>query len=222
MTLKIAKKTKARQLRRQGKSFSEIMDEVGHIPKGTLSGWLKDIRLTKEQQQRINRKKSKGSDRGRQKGAWTNHLKRQKRIATIQKRAEREFQLFREDRIFLAGLMLYIAEGSKKHERFHFSNSDPYLVKFFIDWVIRFGKIERKDLKLRLYIHRVYADENCESFWSEFLSMPRSQFLKTVFKPSSHTKKKNERYKGCIRVEAPGSEFYWKVMKWQELFYREV
>jgi transposase-like protein len=211
---------KAIKLRKQGKTYSEIQRAIGPLAKSTLSNWLKQINLTKTQKIRILKKISDAAALGRQKGGWKNHQKRLERIARIQTTAVKEFSLFSKNPFFLTGLILYLSEGARKIERFQFMNSDPYLVKIMIKWLCLFGKITKKDIKARLYTHKLYTTQNHEKFWSCFLNIPASQFLKTIYKPTPHKIKKNFDHKGCIRIEISGSELFWKIMKWRDILYK--
>ncbi len=213
-------KHKVIKLRKQGKTYSEIQRTVGPLPKSTLSNWLKPINLTKIQKIRILKKISNAAILGRQKGGWKNHQKRLERIARIQAMAVKEFPLFSKKPIFLVGLVLYLAEGTRKTERFQFMNSDPYLVKIMIKWLCLFGKTTKKDIKARLYTHKHCVSQKHEKFWSRFLDIATSQFLKTIYKSTPHTIKKNFDYKGCIRIEISGSELFWKIMKWRDILYK--
>jgi hypothetical protein len=124
--------------------------------------------------------------------------------------------------MFLAGLILYLAEGSKKSEQFQFMNSDPKLMKYMILWVTKCGNKDFKTLRFRLYIHKLYEHENCETFWLKELKADSTQFLKTIYKPTGRVYKKNPQYKGCLRLEVAGSELYWKTMAWRDCFYYEL
>ena len=214
-------KTRALSLRKQGKTYSEIQEMLGPLPKSTLSGWLKMIELTEIQKKHIQQKIINRSALGRQKGGWTNHKKRLARISAIQMKAKKEYAFLSGDRLFLVGIALYSAEGSRKIERFQFMNSDPFLIKIMLKWIRIFGTVSFKNIKARLYIHGIYARENHEKFWSSFLNIAPTQFQKTILKPTTHKVKKNPEYKGCLRIETSGSELYWKMMTWRELFYKE-
>lgn len=214
-------KTKAIFLRKQGKTYSEIQEALGPLPKGTLSGWLKMVELTEAQKERIQRKIIDRSTLGRQKGGWTNHQNRLTRISAIQTKARKEYDSLSSNNLFLVGIALYSAEGSRKTERFQFMNSDPFLIKIMLKWVKKFDIDSFKNIKMRLYIHKIYIHENHEKFWSDFLNIVPSQFYKTILKPTPHKVKKNPDYKGCLRIETSGSELYWKMMTWRELFYKE-
>lgn len=206
-------------MRKGGKTYSEIRLALGHLPKSTLSNWLKPVELTFKQRLRIAQKIVGGSTLGRQRGGWKNHEKRLARIAAIQKVAAKEFAGLKNDHFFVPGLLLYLAEGSKKAERFQFMNSDPHLVRYMQLWLHGVAKIKNEDIRSRLYTHKFYAHDNHEKFWSDFLKIPLAQFYQTIYKPTGHRIKKNPSYRGCIRIEIGGSELYWKIMKWRDLLY---
>lgn len=212
-------KVQAIALRKQGKTFSEICAVIGPVPKGTLSHWLKSIELTQEQQTRIKKSMSEKGLVGRHIGAQKNHQNRLRRLEEIRLVAQSEYEQCVLDSFFLAGLLLYLAEGTKKTEQFHFMNSDPKLVQYMVMWVTKFSNYNVRDLHFRLYIHELYAHEKCESFWIKELGVDQSQFLKTIYKPTGRVHKKNPTYKGCVRLEIPGSELYWKTMTWRDCFY---
>ena len=214
--MKLELKAKAIKLRRQGKTFTEIQKLIGPVSKSSLSLWLKPVELTKEQKHRILKKMASRSDLGRQKGGFTNHQNRINRIVNLQAIANSEFEKLTNKPIFIPGLVLYLAEGSRKYERFQFMNSDPRLIKLMIKW-LRVLNISIADIQARLYIHHVYANENCENFWARMTNIPLSQFSKTIYKPTVYLLKKNPSYKGCLRVEVRGSELFWKVVKWGDM-----
>ncbi len=215
-------KEKALALRSQGKTFSEIQIRIGLIPKSTLSNWLRSVQLTPRQTARIKKIMTESGHAGRQVGSEKNRQNRIERLERIQKVASLDYLRFLPKPDFLAGLTLYLAEGSKKTERFSFMNSDPYLMKFIINWMKEFGSVELKDIRFRLYTHQQYAHEECELFWINRLGASSGQFLQTIYKPSEREYKKNPTYKGCLRMDAPGSELYWRTMMWRDCFYSSI
>ena|SRR3990167_2592473 len=220
--MKLDLKIQAIGLRKQGKTYSEIQAEIGPVSKNSLSRWLRPIELTAKQKTRITEKSLTLGHIGRMKGSERNHEKRLERLARIHSGAKMNFPVLCKNSSFLPGLVLYLAEGSKKTERFEFMNSDPYLIALISQWITKFGGLEPSDIRYRLYIHKVYANEDCEKFWVEFLGLMPEQLLKTIYKPTLHKVKKNPSYKGCMRVELRGSELYWKVMTWQKCLYNSI
>ncbi|HOX41282.1 MAG TPA: hypothetical protein PK263_03755 [bacterium] len=219
MKLRIEDKSKAIVLRRQGCSYGEIRKIIPNLSKGTISGWLKNIELTKEQRVEISSRAVSAFEKNRIKGAWANKEKACNRIAQIQSDAESKFAEFAKKHLFIAGIMLYWAEGSKTSRSFQFMNSDPRLIRLMLKFLREVVQVDEHLIKIRLYIHKVYETENCENYWSDVTGIPINRFQKTVFKLSLHNTKKNPRYKGCCRIEITRSEIFWKIAKWEELLY---
>ncbi len=215
-------KHQAIALRSEGKTLSEIQVSIGQIPKSTLSTWLKGIELTDDQRSRIRILATHAGSAGRQKGAWVNQQKRILRLAELEKIATSEYSSHLSNKLFAPGLALYMAEGTKKTEAFVFMNSDIRLVELMILWTNQIGGIKKESLKFRLYIHELYKQENCEDFWIERLHINKTQLQKTIYKPTGRAYKKNPNYKGCLRLEVPGSDLYWKTMTWWDCFFSDL
>jgi hypothetical protein len=64
-------KSIARDMRRNGHTYSEILNYLkkhyGKVSKGSLSNWLRDITLTNSQMERIRQKEEEGKRKGREK-----------------------------------------------------------------------------------------------------------------------------------------------------------
>lgn len=205
------------KLRRRGYSYSEIMDMIPNLSKGTLSGWLKNIELTDDQKKRLLQKICDGSERSRFRGSLRNKEKAVERIINLQKKAEDEYQRLDINPLFKVGLCLYWAEGAKKSRSFQFVNSDPQMISLELRWLREILCVEENEIKIRIYIHEIYKDENCEKFWSEVTKISKERFFRTIYKPTQHKIKKNPGYKGCCRLDITKSEIYWKIVKWQQM-----
>ena len=83
--------------------------------------------------------------------------------------------------LFGLGLGLFWGEGSKRSlNAIRISNSDPALVKKFIEFLVAIYNIDRNRLKFQL---QIYDDLNLEkliSFWTKYLLVDRKQFYKTT------------------------------------------
>ena len=206
----------ALDLRKQGKSYNEILESVA-VAKSTLSLWLKDLPLTADEERYLKTRTDRNISRGRTKAASElrkNRIKREKAVYLI---ANQEFKKFATDAKFLLGVMLYWAEGSSKHPMFQFTNSNPILVEFMYGWIKTYINCEQEfQIRPRLYIHKAYAGEDCERFWANLLGLEKSEFAKTVYKPSFREYKKNPNYKGCLRLDVSGVNNYRRVMAWKK------
>lgn len=177
---KVEERTRARALRRQGLSFSEIQAIVA-VSKGTLNRWLKEIELTPEQKQRLLDRTVTGREKARMRGAWRNREKRRQRMAAAFDQARREFPERILDPLFMTGVVLYWAEGSKTAPPFMFINSDPVAIRTMIEWLTCVGVPKEKTVA-NVYVHRIYADCGFERFWETVTELPPSQFRSPVFK----------------------------------------
>lgn len=170
-------------LRKQGKSYGEIRNEL-NVSKSTLSDWLKKYPLTPEQIQSLKSKINLRIEKYRN----TREEQRQKRYRQIEKEELNKWLPLSEKELYLAGLFLYWGEGGKRLQgSITLNNTDPEVVKFFLYWLIKILKFERK--KLRVYVH-LYSDMNIDdelNYWSKELNLPRSQFIKPYIKQSKRS-----------------------------------
>lgn len=217
MKLRVQDKLSAIALRMEGYSYKEIMERIP-VSKSTLSGWLKYIKLSTEQEQRLHQKITLRSNVGRANGAITNRRKRQEREDRVIAEAKRLFEKFENDPFFIFGIAMYWAEGAKKSVMFQLMNSDPTVIRLMVVWMERYMGLERqKDIFFRLYIHNVYAHENCEGFWINHLGVTPLRLKKTIYKPTPHLIKRNPEYMGCMRIELYNVNFFYMVRAWQNM-----
>jgi hypothetical protein len=86
------------------------------------------------------------------------------------------------EKIFLfgLGLGLFWGEGSKKSlNSLRISNSDPKLIKKFIDFLICIYNIDKKKLKFQLQTYDDLNKKKLLIFWAKYLSVKENQFFKT-------------------------------------------
>jgi transposase len=204
MRSRVQEKIQAIALRMQGYSYSQIQEQIP-VSKGLLSGWLKYIKLTDQQEKDLLIKIQQRSRNGVAKAVASNIKKRKEREVDAYKEAEVIYSKHRTDPIFIAGVCLYWAEGSKRSSGLQFMNSDPELIVFMLFWLQKYLSIRKEDIRLRINTHADFSDEKYEEFWSEKTGIPLTQFMKTIYKPNRHgAYKKNPDYKGCVGLTARG------------------
>ena len=210
------------RLRQRGFTYPEIQAQIPALPKGTLAGWMKNLELPPVALQRLERRMSDGRERARFRAIISNRARRMERERQVAVAARQEFGRFKSDPLFLVGLALYLAEGSKRSGFFQFINSSPQLIRIMVKWVEKFLGIRRTQWRFRLYIHRPYAHERCEEFWSRVVRVPVERFSRTVYKPTPHTVKKNPDYRGCLRINAGGIDGLRRIRVWGLELYRHL
>ena len=100
---------KAIELRKQGKSYSQIK-KVLKVSKGTLSCWLRDYPLSKQRIRELCNQNEQRIERFRQ----TMRRKREKRWNEAFQKAKKELLPFYKKDLLIAGLFLYRGEVTKK------------------------------------------------------------------------------------------------------------
>ena len=129
---KLKEKEKAIQLRKKGYSYSEILKEV-YVAKSTLSLWLRYVGLAKRQKQRLTQKRIEAQKRG----AKIVRERRERLVKEIKELARRDVKKITKRELWLIGVGLYWAEGSKQKSnnvsaRISLGNSDPEIIRIFI------------------------------------------------------------------------------------------
>ena len=203
-------KTKAQNMRRKGRTYSEILKHVP-VAKSTLSSWLHEVGLSKSQKQRITEKRKQAQ----MKGAAAQKNKRISRQSFLIEEGFNEVKSISNRELLLLGAALYWAEGGKEKEGkpgtgSSFSNSDPKMLALFIKWLKECVNVKNEDISADLYIHESHKHniEKVLKKWSILLHKPRS-FFKFVYlkKNKINTKRKNTGalYIGLLRVNIRAS-----------------
>jgi len=213
--MRLKDKFYAIKLRKQGRTYREIREKIPCLPKSTLSGWFKYIELTPVQEKRIMRRADQKKVKARYLSAKTHRENRIKKMNETIQEAKKEASKLISDPLFFLGIILYWCEGTQKTGSFSFINSDPVIIKIMVKWLNNICKIPKKQLRFRLYIHKIYAHEKCEKFWSKELKIPLSQ-IKITYKPTPHKIKRNPEYKGCLKIDAGGVELFRKFLGWKQ------
>ncbi len=209
------------RLRKAGYTYREILEKVP-VSRSSLSVWLRDAPLTDAEKTVLKKRRNDRISTGRIRAAASLRKARLHREGSLRKKAEETFRTYRHDELFRVGISLYWAEGAKRGNSFSFVNSDPDMVVLMIAWMERFLHIPRKDIRARLYIHRPYAHEHLETFWSEKTGINEGDFRQTVYKPTGLLVKKRPDYKGCLRIEAGGVVALRTYQFWQRMLLAEL
>ncbi|NQV88366.1 MAG: hypothetical protein HQ402_02335 [Parcubacteria group bacterium] len=220
-------KSKAIALRKEGLSYSEILCQIP-VAKSTLSLWLREIGLAKKQVQRITKKKLEAARRGGQ-------VRKKQRIfitEQIYKKASLDIKNISERELWLMGVALYWAEGSKEKEYYpgsgvKFTNSDPYMVKFFLRWLVESCAVDEEKISFDLYIHDMYRNrtENLKKYWSKVTGFSINKFDKIYFKRNKITIRRNvgDLYYGVLRVKVlASSNFLRQIAGWTKAIVEET
>lgn len=103
---------------------------------------------------------------------------------------------------------LYWAEGNKKD--FILTNTDPELIKVFVNSLRKVLNIENDNIKVSLRLYEDINKDKSLNFWSQIVGIPRDKFLSINVLPG---KKKGKLEYGMCRVRVvKGGDLLKKVM----------
>lgn len=198
MRIKLIQRNKSISLRRKGFSLSEISTKLG-VSKGSVSLWVREVPISKKASHRIAVKRqyarSKAAEARRE--LTSMHLKQAEIFAKdVLKYLPMNARLAR----FVAAL-LYWCEGEKSENdnTLIFTNSDPGLVKAFLEALRRGYNINEGKFRVCVHLHSYHKPKKQLLFWSKVTTISLTQFIKPYQKLHSG---KNIRvgYAGCASV----------------------
>ncbi len=86
-----------------------------------------------------------------------------------------------EAKLFGLGVGLYWGEGTKANKNtVRIGNSDPALLRIFIKFLIKFFRIDKKDLRFHLHTFTDIDLEQAKNYWKKELRINDSQFYKPM------------------------------------------
>lgn len=128
----------------------------------------------------------------------------QQRIARIQKAAQKEYQAFKKEPLFILGLGLYWAEGFKKDHRVGLCNTDPQLMQIFLKWCRQYLYVKNEQFEPRISIHISHQLrlEEIAGYWSRSLDLDAALFRKPFLQKTAWLKiyPHPQLYYGVLRV----------------------
>ena len=189
----IETKEEVRRLRREGKTYSELM-RIFKIPKSTLHYWVKEIGRPSEI---VERSRENWLSVVQKLGAQANKNKRIVRLALLENEVRKS--VLEVDTTLLSRktilAMLYWAEGAKgRNEMVNFANTDPQMILLFTSLLRKCFQLDESKFRVRLHLHFYHKESVVKRYWSGLLSIPEAQFTKTYRKKrgSNKTYRRNE------------------------------
>jgi hypothetical protein len=211
---KIDEKQLAQKLRRRGFSYGQILQQIT-VSKDTISRWCKDIPLSEPQKAALLKRKKFGQKKGSLIAAENKQRERIQKTKIIYSVCKKELGLLKSRDKFIAGVALYAAEGHKADRQGGFTNSDPRLISFMINWFLTYPKIPMSKLRGAIWIHEGLDMEKAKKYWANLTDIPANQFHKTyIVKNHKNKTRKIVNENGIISIRFTDSEKHRKIMGW--------
>ncbi|MEU5308922.1 hypothetical protein [Streptomyces sp. NPDC021562] len=208
-------RARARELRSQGWTYDRIEAELG-CSRSSVSLWVRDLprpepRYTPEEQRAL-------MQEGLAKRRAADNEERRKTKAS----AHREIGEMTDRELFMAGVALYWAEGSKskpydRRERAVFVNSDPGVIRVYLAW-LDLLEVDRGKLGFRLLIHESADVGAAHRFWARIADIGPEVFARPTLKkhnPKTVRKNTGDDYHGCLVIGvARSAHLYNRIEGW--------
>ncbi|MFA5131532.1 MAG: hypothetical protein WC467_03845 [Patescibacteria group bacterium] len=209
------------ELRKSGQSYGQISASL-HIPKSTLSVWLKDIKLSQIAQKKIRSRTnltaiSKLIERNKNQTILA--ADRQEKIRSLAKAESKKLLL---DPLFLAGVSLYWAEGYKqgalgsKWKSIDFANSDPEMIRLMVNFFTKFFEFKKTEIKVQIMLHNPKDSTAAINFWQHLTGIPKTNFFKvsTAISRASLQKRNKKLQYGTIHLRVNKVESFFRLIGW--------
>ena len=178
------KKGIAIELRRKGFSYSEIKTSL-NIPKSTIAYWLKDIKLSDFQVQKLQTRRSDTAKRNSEKRT----AKVLKTIEDIKKSSAKDVDKISKRELWLMGITMYWKNKNKNDLKkgVSFSSSDPDQIKLFLKWLKEVGGIKDDEIMLDIFMGKDKKNSIFQADWFSrvYYYKSRSNFFRIRVKASS-------------------------------------
>lgn len=192
-------KEEARTLRSQGVSIRTIEKRLG-IPRSTLSGWFKDIKLTPSQQRILDNHRAESLKLARLKASEWHRNQKALRIQTAKTQARETLDKLEmsSELLDLAFAMLYFGEGAKANST-SIGSSDAKILLFVLAVLRKNYSIDASMVKCELHLRADQDEDEMKTYWSQTLGVPIENFRYTAHDQRTAGRKTYDHYKGvCV------------------------
>lgn len=214
---------KAVVLRNQGKSYPLIERELG-VSRSTLSGWFSGLTLEPAAVEQIRFRKQQVLEQARLQAAKKkkeqNVLNRLHTSEQVQKECFNIEWTSTMKELLLA--MLYLGEGFKKRSHIGLGNSDAQILAIFVGLLRNVCHAEESRLRCHLYLRSDQDPQQEEIYWSEKLSIPRSQFRKAHFDKRTTGRETRPGYHGVCAVYCYDAHIEKRLTAFQEVLRNQI
>lgn len=123
----------------------------------------------------------------------------------------------KEQKLKIAGTMLYWAEGGKSLGRYglvDLANSDAEMIRIFLQFLRKICRIEERKLRVQLYCYSNQDIEKIKKYWYKVTSIPKDQFIKPYIRQDFRIDKQNKMQYGLIHLRYGDKKLLLQIEDW--------
>ena len=164
--------------RKRGFTYTEIA-KICAVSRGTVSNWLAKepfsqvvAETNKKQAAKDNKERIKLVNKAR-------NAERATKYNEVLHLAETEYRHYRTTPVFIAGLMIYLAEGDLSDSRkIRLSSSRIELQQIFIRFITEYLGVDKKTIHFWLLLYPDLDEIKCMKYWRKKTGLSVGQFYK--------------------------------------------
>ena len=183
-------------LRKHGFSYQEISKKL-KIAKSSAYLWCNQVKLSEKAKKRISGRMAIGMKKAKE----VLKTKKNQILKIISNNTNTYLSKIGMKKEFnkLLCSFLYWGEGEKNRNTVVFVNSDPIMIKCFLNLFRSSFSLDENKFRGLVHVHEYHNDDEIKKYWSNITGIPLKQFSKSYKKP--HTGKNIRKgYKGTISI----------------------
>ena len=168
-------------LRQRGFSYAEIA-KMCSVSVSTVSAWLSTLPFSAAVKKQNQRRAAKDNTARLLLINKARQTERKKQYVEVERLAKIEYQNYRHNPLFMAGLMLYVSEGDNTHSPLiRLTNSRPELHSVFIRFLRQYLGVEKTKIRFWLLLYHDLDEVTCMQYWSKKIGLSIAQFYKNQY-----------------------------------------
>ena len=217
-------KPDAIKLREKGFSISRI-ERHFKIPRSTLSGWFKNVKLSQKQKEKLIKNWKNALVKARKKAALWHNNQKENRLREAEDQALKTIEnidITNKENLELALAILYMGEGAKKRIGTSMGSSSPLILKFFLTALKILYNLDFKKIKCQLNLRADQSPDKMKRFWAKELKIPIDNFGYVGIDKRTIGSKTYSYYNGVCHVFCGNVAIQRKLIYISEIFFKKI
>ena len=198
-------KEQALVLRKRGMTYPEISRHLGQrVPKGTLSGWFKELKLTLKQKNKLDENIAKKLKLAQVNGLQALAKRRNIYLRGILSDSQSYIKNLDHTTQKLILSILYLGEGAKYRgtNSLRLGSADPRIIQLYLKLLNNCYEIDPLKVRIRIQCRDDQHPDLLEKYWREIINIPNVRFYPTyVDKRTKGKPTLKPNYNGVCTVE---------------------